>query len=115
MAVYQNNMRYNRMGSGCQMQRQNYNNRMSSREDYSNTREGNRSTRERCSDASEDRQSEECCRQECPKEFPGFPIGMAYVPWQSWCEIYDISKGFHRGTIFRELDMPFLGKGGCNQ
>ena len=42
------------------------------------------------------------------------PIAMAYVPWQSWRHIYEAGKGFHRGTIFEELDLPFKGKGGCN-
>ena len=41
------------------------------------------------------------------------PIAMAYVPWQVWQDIYDAEKGFHRGTIFQELDKPFLGMGGC--
>ena len=27
---------------------------------------------------------------------------------------YEAGKGFHRGTIFEELDLPFKGKGGCN-
>lgn len=40
-------------------------------------------------------------------------LAMAYVPWQRWCETYDPNVGFHRGTIFPELDMPFLGGGGC--
>ena len=43
-----------------------------------------------------------------------FPLAMAYVPWQSWRHIYEAGKGFHRGTIFEELDLPFKGKGGCN-
>ncbi len=42
------------------------------------------------------------------------PLGMAYVPWQkSWCEVYDISKGFMTGTIFPVLNKPFLGRSGC--
>lgn len=45
----------------------------------------------------------------------GLPIAMAYVPWQEWRNIYDIQKGFRRGTIFEELDKPFQGKGGCNR
>ena len=43
------------------------------------------------------------------------PLAMAYVPWQRWQEIYDVCDGFQRGTIFRELDKPFHGKGGCNR
>ncbi len=45
----------------------------------------------------------------------GMPIAMAYVPWQEWRNIYEIQKGFRRGTIFEELDKPFQGKGGCNR
>lgn len=41
------------------------------------------------------------------------PLAMAYVPWQRWCETYEPAAGFHRGTIFPELDLPFLGGGGC--
>lgn len=44
-----------------------------------------------------------------------FPIAMAYVPWQRWRDLYDSNKGFHRGTIFRELDKSFCGKGGVCQ
>lgn len=43
------------------------------------------------------------------------PIAMAYVPWQDWKCLYDIDKGFQRGTIFEELDKPFLGRGGCSK
>ena len=42
-------------------------------------------------------------------------LAMAYVPWQTWRDIYDAEKGFHKGTIFQELDMPFLGKGGVRR
>ena len=43
------------------------------------------------------------------------PIAMAYVPWQKWEKIYDVQKGFQRGTIFEKLEKPFRGKGGCNR
>lgn len=42
-------------------------------------------------------------------------LAMAYVPWQTWRDIYDTEKGFHRGTIFQELDLPFMGKGGSRR
>ena len=42
-------------------------------------------------------------------------LAMAYVPWQTWRDIYDAEKGFHKGTIFQELDLPFLGKGGARR
>ena len=42
-------------------------------------------------------------------------LAMAYVPWQVWRDIYEVEKGFHCGTIFQELNMPFLGKGGARR
>lgn len=38
------------------------------------------------------------------------PIGMAYIPLQRWQKVYDPAVGFDRGTIFEELDKPFLGE-----
>ena len=38
------------------------------------------------------------------------PLAMAYVPMQKWRNIYDSEVGFDRGTIFEELDKPFLGE-----
>lgn len=42
-----------------------------------------------------------------PKEMP---IAMLYVPYQSWRKIYDTQVGLERGTIFEELDKPFIGE-----
>jgi hypothetical protein len=39
-----------------------------------------------------------------------FPIGMSYVPWQNWNKIYRSDIAIERGTIFQELDLPFLGQ-----
>lgn len=39
-------------------------------------------------------------------------LAMAYVPWQTWRDIYDVEKALCTGTIFCELDLPFKGKGG---
>lgn len=39
-----------------------------------------------------------------------FPIAMAYVPWQEWRDLYDLEEGFKAGTIFKELDKPFMGR-----
>ena len=41
------------------------------------------------------------------------PLAMAYVPFQRWCNTYEPAEALHRGTIFPELDLPFLGGGGC--
>lgn len=43
-----------------------------------------------------------------PADFSNYPLGMAYVPVQRWGKIYDLDDGFSRGTIFPELDLPFL-------
>ncbi len=37
-----------------------------------------------------------------------FPPAMAYVPMQQWQQTYDLGLGFSRGTIFPELDLPFM-------
>lgn len=44
-----------------------------------------------------------------------FPIGMCYVPWQTFQSIYPLDKGFCAGTLFPCLDKPFLGKAGCRR
>ena len=36
-------------------------------------------------------------------------LAMGYVPVQVWRELYEPSAGFPRGTIFKELDLPFKG------
>ena len=40
------------------------------------------------------------------------PLAMAYVPMQKWQDIYSTDVGFDRGTIFSQLDKPFLGRRG---
>lgn len=42
-----------------------------------------------------------------PKEMP---IGMLYVPFQRWRKVYEPMVGLERGTIFEELDKPFIGE-----
>ncbi len=34
---------------------------------------------------------------------------MAYVPYQQYNTVYNAEKGLENGTIFPELDKPFLG------
>ncbi len=38
------------------------------------------------------------------------PVGMLYVPYQSWQSIYDPQVAIERGTIFEALDKPFIGE-----
>ena len=40
------------------------------------------------------------------------PLAMAYVPWQFWGQTYELEKALQCGTIFPELNKPFLGKRG---
>lgn len=55
-----------------------------------------------------------CCNDKGSyDELRGMPLAMAYVPWQEWCNIYEADKGFCHGTIFKELNKPFRGIGGC--
>lgn len=45
----------------------------------------------------------------CPS-FTVLPV-MAFVPFQSWEQPYELKIGLNRGTIFPSLDKPFVGKG----
>jgi len=48
-----------------------------------------------------------------PDFMPKNPVlGMAYVPFQSLGEMYDAEQGFENGTLFPELNKPFLAKWG---
>ena len=38
----------------------------------------------------------------------GYPLASVYAPLQVWRELYDNETGLSRGTIFKELDLPFL-------
>ena len=40
-------------------------------------------------------------------DIENMPIAMAYVPFQQWQNIYEPRQAFQRGTIFKELDLPF--------
>lgn len=42
-------------------------------------------------------------------------IGMGYVPWQKFCGIYEPERALQAGTIFSELEKPFLGRRGMRR
>lgn len=42
-------------------------------------------------------------------------LAMAYVPWQQFNETYEPAKALKTGTIFPELDKPFLGRKGVRR
>lgn len=39
-----------------------------------------------------------------------FPLAMSYVPMQRWGDLYSADVALSRGTVFSELDKPFLGR-----
>ena len=45
-------------------------------------------------------------------ESPSSFAGDGLCPFQRWCPTYEPEVGFNRGTMFPELDKPFLGRGG---
>ena len=51
-------------------------------------------------------------RCDCPNTGVGgmemYPIAMGYIPWQQWQQTYALDRGLARGTIFPELDLPFV-------
>ncbi|MFQ9985532.1 MAG: spore coat associated protein CotJA [Lachnospiraceae bacterium] len=59
-----------------------------------------------------------CCHLACPNtddqaSFSCYSVAMGYVPWQMFRNVFEPEKGFSRGTIFQDLDLPFLGNRGC--
>lgn len=60
-----------------------------------------------CQPCLTDTNCESCASHQPPQQT--MVVGMAYVPWQRWQQPYDYEKGFEVGTIFPDLDLPFLG------
>lgn len=48
-------------------------------------------------------------------ETTDLPLAMAYIPMQRWRDIYEPETAFERGTVFQELDKPFLCEEGSAQ
>lgn len=47
------------------------------------------------------------------KSYDNFMIAMAYVPWQQYAQMYDnLEEAYMEGTIFPELNKPFMGRRG---
>lgn len=36
--------------------------------------------------------------------------GMSFVPWQEWRDVYCMEEGLENGTIFGELNKPYIGR-----
>ena len=46
-------------------------------------------------------------------DMPGYSLAMAYVPWQTFRNLYDEHDALCNGTIFKELNLEFRGRR-CN-
>ncbi len=48
----------------------------------------------------------------CCSELTNQPISLAmvYAPSQKWEDLYETGLGLERGTIFAQLDKPFIGE-----
>ena len=58
----------------------------------------------------DDNSENNCCRNDILSDLP---LAMAYVPWQEWQNLYSAETALCKGTIFKDLDKPFLRIGGC--
>lgn len=36
--------------------------------------------------------------------------GMGFVPWQKWEEVYCVEEAIENGTIFAQLNKPYIGR-----
>lgn len=64
------------------------------------------------------RPPENCADSISHIDMHNIPIGIGYVPWQKWRNVYALCEGLSQGTIFKELDYPFYGcipNGFCSQ
>jgi hypothetical protein len=55
---------------------------------------------------------DKCEREKFDGDFDRFPIGMCYVPWQCFRNLYENEfVALANGTIFKELDLKWYGRG----
>lgn len=72
--------------------------------------------RREMSNRSREMERREMSNRPCEMErhnMEGISLAMAYVPWQRWGNLYQPEEGFHCGTIFKDLDLPFTGRRMC--
>ncbi len=50
------------------------------------------------------------CNDDSKCDSDKWALGMAYVPWQQWGNVYEPCKALNAGTIFPVLDLPFMGR-----
>lgn len=78
-------------------------------------------TSDRCSDVSGygcEKKSD--CSAKHSWGLENYPLAMVYSPLQKFDNLFDIDTALNKGTLFCELDLPFMGesvynsgKGGC--
>lgn len=54
--------------------------------------------------------SENSCNSYDQDSYPYQSVGMTYVPMQKWSRPIPLEEGFYKGTVFEDLDKPFLGR-----
>lgn len=53
-----------------------------------------------------------CDKDRYEGDFDRFPIGMCYVPWQRFRNLYENEfVALQNGTLFKELDLDWYGRG----
>lgn len=58
----------------------------------------------------DDRQGDSCPINKCDFScVDNFPLAMAYIPMQKFENIYSLDEALCAGTLFKDLDKPFLG------
>lgn len=84
--------------------------------DISNTQVASNPTNNRNSTDIKKEVDDYMAGQGCKPTRPPFPantpIAMAYIPFQQFGAIYPAEKGMEAGTIFPDLNLPFLGAAG---
>jgi hypothetical protein len=49
--------------------------------------------------------------KDCGEMPSNLPLGISYVPMQIFRKLYEPAVGLERGTLFQELDLPYIGEG----
>ena len=55
----------------------------------------------------------EGCNASRYDQLSGMALAMSYVPWQTFCKLYEVEEARCQGTIFKELDLDFM-RGCCS-
>lgn len=58
----------------------------------------------------EKQQNDSCPINKCDFScIDDFPLAMAYIPMQKFENLYSMDEALFAGTLFKDLDKPFLG------